>query len=101
MICLGEAGIKLSTADSKIGKAYIDKCVRQSGLCSRTDKWTILCAVAGDEDGSRWLAYWTGEGTDGQQMVEFMRHILVNTRLGTNDRRRTFTMDNLSSHHSL
>ena len=101
MIDLDEAGIELSTADRKIGKAFVGKRVRQSGLYSRTDKWTILLAIAGDEDGSRWLDYWTGEGTDGDRMVKFVRHILVDIGLGTNDRRRTFTMDNLSSHHGL
>ena len=34
-------------------------------------------------------------------MVEVVRFILVDIGLRTNDRRRTFTMDNLSLHHSL
>ena len=42
MIDLDEAGIELSTADRKKGKAYVGKRVRQSGLYSRTEKWTIL-----------------------------------------------------------
>ena len=71
MIDLDEAGImKLGSSwrqrMTKNGKAYIGKRVRQSELYSRTDKWTILLVVAGDEDGNRWLDYWTGEGTDGQ-----------------------------------
>ena len=66
MIDLDEAGIKLLTGDCTIGKAYIGKQVLQSGIYSRTDKGTILFAGAGGEDGSRWLNYWTREGTAGQ-----------------------------------
>jgi hypothetical protein len=72
MLDLDKDGIELLTADCKNGKAYVGKRVQQSRLYSRTDKWKIMLAIAGNEDGSRvsrWLDYWTGKGTDAQQMM--------------------------------
>ena len=45
-IDLDECGIKLSTADRKIRKAFIGKRVKQSGLYSKTDKYNLLPAIS-------------------------------------------------------
>ena len=101
MIDLDEAGFELSTADRGEGKAYVGKRVKQSGLYSRSDKWTLLLAIAGDNNGDRWLDYWTGEGTNANRTIGFVQKIVDDIGPGTPARRRCFTMDNLSSHHSI
>ena len=103
LIDLDECGIELSTADRKIGKAYVGKRVKQSGLYSKTDKYNLLLAISGDPVlALRWHDIWTGEGTTGTRMIAFVRsitHDLAN--LGTPNRRFCFIMDNLRSHHNI
>ena len=101
LIDLDESGFEMASADRKIGKSYIGKRARQAGLYSRTEKWTLLLAISGDPNGDRWLDYWTGEGTDALRMIEFVRYVIADIGPGTAQRRRCFTMDNLSSHHNL
>ena len=45
---MDKCGVELSTADRSIGKAYIGKSVKQSGLYSKSDKWNLLLAIYGD-----------------------------------------------------
>ena len=74
LIDLDECGIELSTADRKIGKAYVGKRVKQSGLYSKTDKYNLLLAISGDPVlALRWHDIWTGEGTTGTRMIAFVR----------------------------
>ena len=101
LIDLDESGFEMSTADRGIGKAYVGKRVKQSGLYSRTEKWTLLLAISGDPTGERWLDYWTGEGTDALRMIDFLRYVIADIGPGTVIRRRCFTLDNLGSHHNL
>ena len=54
LIDIDECGVKLSTVDRSIGKAYIGKRVKQSGLHSKSDEWTLLLAISGDPNGKRW-----------------------------------------------
>ena len=91
----------MSSANRKIGKLYIVKRARQSGLYIRTEKWTLRLAILGDPNGDRWLDYWNGEGADALKMIEFMRYTIADIGLGTVRRRCCFTMDSLSSHHNL
>ena len=103
LIDLDECGIELSTADRKIGKAYVGKRVKQSGLYSKTDKYNLLLAISGDPVlALRWHDIWTGEGTTGTRMIAFVRsitHDLAN--LGTPNCRFCFIIDNLRSHHNI
>ena len=101
MIDMDECGVELSTADRSIGKAYIGKRVKQSGLYSKTDKWNLLLAISGAPDGRRWQNMWTGEGTTGDRMVSFLAMILDQIGPGSNEQRFCFIMDNLSSHHNV
>ena len=101
MIDVDEAGCELATAEKKIGKSYVGKRVQQSGLYSRSDKWTLLLGISGDNNGDRWLDLWTGEGTNAKRMISFIRRIVHDIGPGTPVRRRCFVMDNLSSHHSV
>ena len=101
MIDLEKSGFEMSSADRKIGKSYIGKRAHQSGLYSRTEKWTLLLAISGDLNGDRWLDYLTGEEPDVLRMIKFMRYVIVDIGLGTVQRRDCFTMDNLSSQHNL
>ena len=54
-----------------------------------------------DPNGDRWLDYWTGEGTDALRMIKIVQHVIADIGPGTVQRRRCFTMDNLSSHYNL
>ena len=102
MIDLDECGIELSTAERDIGKTYIGDCCNQSGLYSKTDKLNLLLAILGDEELTlRWKDIWTGEGTTGQKIVDFVHWIIEDLKnLGLPDRRFCFLMDNLTSHHN-
>ena len=83
MIDIDECGIELSTADRSIEKSCIGKRVSQSGLYSKTDKWTLLLTIVGNQAGDRWLEYWTGEGTDAMRMIDFVRRIIQDIGPGT------------------
>jgi hypothetical protein len=93
---MDECGVELATADRSIGKAYIGKRVKQSGLYSKSDKWTLLLAISGHPNGRRWQNLWTGEGTTGDRMVSFLTMILEQLGPGTAGKRFCFIMDNLS-----
>jgi hypothetical protein len=95
LIDLDECGIEMSTADRKIGKAYIGKRVNQTGLYSKSEKWNLLLAISGDPNGNRWQEMWTGEGTTGERMIGFIQTIVNQIGNGTPARRRCFIMDNL------
>ena len=101
LIDMDECGIELSSANRTIGKAFIGKRVKQSGLYSKTDKWNLLFAISGCPIGHRWMDIWTGEGTTGDRMVKFIRNILSDIGPGSSCRRYCFIMDNLSSHHDI
>jgi len=102
LIDLDECGIELSTADRSIGKSYIGRRIKQSGLYSKSDKLNLLLAISGDDNNPmRWRDIWTGEGTTGNRMIEFVRRIIVDIdSLGEENRRYCFIMDNLRSHHN-
>ena len=55
MIDLDECGFELKSAKRGIGKAYVGKRVKQSGLYSKTEKYNLLLAISGD--GSRPLRW--------------------------------------------
>jgi len=102
MIDLDECGIELSDAERNFGKAYLGKRVNQAGLYSKTDKLNLLLAICGDDDlPLRWRDIWTGEGTTGERMIDFVKRILDQIKtLPDKDRRFCFVMDNLRSHHN-
>ena len=78
LIDLDECGIELSTAERDIGKAYVGERVQQEGLYSQTDKWNLLLAICGDPNNPlRWRDLWTGEGTTGRRMINFIQTILT------------------------
>ena len=89
LIDLDEYGLELSTADHKIGKAYLGVRYKQSGLYSKTEKLNLLLPISGDDDNPmRWRDIWTGEGTTGLRMADFIRRIIKDlAALGTPDRR--------------
>jgi len=102
MIDLDECGIELSTADRSIGKAYLGRRVKQSGLYSKSDKLNLLLAISGDDDNPmRWRDIWTGEGTTGIRMIEFIWRIIYDIdSLDEADQQFCFIVDNLRSHHN-
>ena len=96
LIDLDECGIELSTAERDIGKAYVGERVQQEGLYSQTDKWNLLLAICGDPNNPlRWRDLWTGEGTTGRRMINFIQTILGQIPPGSAARRYCFIMDNL------
>ena len=95
-IDLDECGVFVETADKHIGKAYVGNRVRQEGNYQKSEKWTLLLAVAGSAAAERLQMMWLEGGTTGDKMIEFIELILNAIGPGTPARRRCFTMDNLS-----
>ena len=95
LIDLNECGVFVETADKHIGKAYTGSRVRQAGNYSKSEKWTLLLAVAGSLAAERWRLMWLEGGTTGDRMIEFIEIILSDIGLGTPLRPRCFIMDNL------
>lgn len=96
MIDLDECGTEVQSADRHIGKAYIGKRVQQSGPYQKSTKYNLLLAISGDGNNNwRWRDIWTGEGTTGQRMIDFIQSILNAIGPGTPQRRYCFIMDNL------
>lgn len=96
MIDLDECGVELSTAARKIGKSFIGKRCKQSGLYSKTEKYNLLLAISGDSNTPlRWRDIWTAEGTTGERMIAFVQRIINDIGLGTLHQRYCFIMDNL------
>ena len=101
IIDMDECGIELRTADRSIGKAYVGKHVKQSGLYSKSNKWALLPAISGDNNGRRWQNVWTGEGTTGDRMVQFLEEILNQLGVGSDEQQFCFIVGNLLSHHNV
>ena len=49
LIDLNECGVEMSTAEQSIGRSYIDKRCKQSGLYSKSDKLNLLLAISDDD----------------------------------------------------
>jgi len=101
LIDMDKYGIELSMVDCSIGKAYIGKRVKQSGLYSKSDKWTLLLAIYGNPNVRIWQKLWTEEGTTRDRMVSLLTMIFNQLGPGKIDRRFCFIMDNLNSHHNV
>ena len=102
MIDLDECGIELYTTNRSIGKSYLGRRDKQSGLYSKTDKLNLLLAISGDNNiPMRCRDMWTGEGTTGNRMIDFVRRIIEDlATIQVKDHRFCFIMDNLRSHHN-
>ena len=96
LIDLDECGLFVETADKSIGKAYVGNRVRQEGNYQKSEKWTLLLAIAGSALAERWALMWLDGGTTGDRMIECIQLILNDIGVGTPARRRCFIMDNLS-----
>ena len=96
LIDLDECGLFVETADRTIGKAFVGKRVRQEGNYQKSEKWTLLLAIAGSAVGERWADMWLEGGTTGDRMITFIQQILNYIGQGNQVRRRCFIMDNLS-----
>ena len=96
IIDLDECGVEVQSADRHIGKAFVGKRVSQTGPYQKSTKLTLLLAISGDgANPRRWRDTWTGEGTTGARMINFIQTILNIIGPGTPQRRYCFTMDNL------
>lgn len=95
LVDLDECGLFVETAGKNIGKAFLGKRVRQEGNYQKSEKWTLLLAVAGSAAAERWRMMWNDGGTTGDKMVEFFQNIFNDIGQGTAVRRRCFIMDNL------
>ena len=76
LIDLDECGLFVETAGKGIGKAFLGKRVRQEGNYQKSEKWTLLLAVAGSAVAERWEMMWNDGGTTGDKMIEFFTTIL-------------------------
>jgi len=102
LIDLDECGVELSSADRKFGKSYVGKRVKQTGPYSKSEKYNLLLAISGDPnlELKRWCDIWSGEGTTGQRMIDFVRTIVSEISTIAPNRRFCFIMDNLRSHQN-
>ena len=97
IIDLDECGVEVMSGDRSWGKAYVGKRVGQPGAYGKDTKINLLLAISGDgTNPSRWREYWTGEGTTGVRMINFIRTIINQIGPGTANRRYCFIMDNLT-----
>ena len=95
LIDLDECGLFVETAGKSIGKAFLGKRVRQEGNYQKSEKWTLLLAVAGSAASERWEMMWNDGGTTGDKMIEFFIMVLDSIPHGNHQRRRCFILDNL------
>ena len=100
LIDLDESGIFLETADLKIGKAMFGKRVRELGNYGHGKRINFLFAIAGSQQGERWMDLWDEGGLDLPRFLRFIQRMLNDIGPGTPQRRRCFTMDNCSTHKS-
>ncbi|KAL7527657.1 hypothetical protein ACHAXR_002064 [Thalassiosira sp. AJA248-18] len=103
MIDIDEAAVFAESANRGAGKSHISTRCRDDGLYGHSQKTNVLLAISGDhataqQDAERWLDMWEDGGTTIQKFVDFILRILHDIGPGTPQRRRCFTMDNLSSH---
>jgi hypothetical protein len=101
MIDFDEAAFYLTTANRSSGKAYINCRVREHGPYGHSERYNMLLAVSGGQDGLRWLEF-TKENANLLTVSDFIERIL--NEIGDADPengipRRCFTMDNLVVHH--
>ena len=97
MIDLDECGVEVMSGDRSWGKAYVGRRVGQPGAYGKDTKINLLLAISGDGiNRYRWREYWTGEGTTGVRMINFIRTIINQIGPGTANRRYCFIMDNLT-----
>ena len=86
MLVLDECVVELQTANRNIGKAYVGKRVNQNGLYHKSTKYNLLLAILSEmarvQDGHR-REIWTGEGTTGERMVNFVQMIIDDIGPGT------------------
>ena len=106
IIDLDECGLFVETANRPHGKSSIGFRVREEGPYSKSEKWTLMLAICG-EDGTmnepsrRWADVWTEGGTTIARMLDFMQHLLDAIGPATHDNFYVFTMDNLNSHKNV
>jgi len=100
LIDIDEAGVFLESVTRKFGKCRLGKRVREAGPYGHSVKWTLTMAISGDPAGERWVDLVQKSGTTINDYYNFILSILQNIPRGNAQRRRTFIMDNLSSHLS-
>lgn len=80
--------------------------MREEGPYGHSQKLNVLMAISGTAghnniQGERWLEMWNHGGTTVERFVAFIRRILHDIGPGTHQRRRVFTMDNLTAHRNM
>jgi hypothetical protein len=97
LINLNECGVKVQSGDCLWWKARVGKRVSQVGPNGRDTKINLLLAISGDGDTqNRWSEYWTGDGTTGLQMINFIQGFVNDVGQGNTQHRYCFIMDNLT-----
>eukprot|EP00536_Pseudo-nitzschia_multiseries_P016578 jgi/Psemu1/46739/gm1.46739_g len=99
MIDVDEAGIKLEHANKKMGKCSLCGRVRQRGNYGHGVNHTLKMAIAGNQEGRRWVQFDTA-GTDVFSFTAFIDSILEDLPPGIDGNRKCFIMDNLLAHHN-
>ncbi len=106
IIDLDEAAVFAETANRGHGKSHLSTRCRDDGIYGHLQKTNVLLAISAEhatpqQDAARWLEMWETGGTTTGRFFDFIERILNDIGPGTPQRRRCFTMDNLSSHCNL
>ena len=107
IIDLDECGIEMeSTVNRTYGKAYVGCWVNEVGPYSKSEKWTLLLAVCGEESvgdqaSHRWANVWLEGGNTIHRFMNFMETILESIGYATEENFYVFTMDNLNTHRNI
>eukprot|EP00536_Pseudo-nitzschia_multiseries_P006632 jgi/Psemu1/15771/gm1.15771_g len=99
MINVDEDGIKLEHANKKMGKCSLFGRVRQRGNYGHGVNHTLKMAIAGNQEGRRWVRFDTAR-TDVFSFAAFIESILEDLPPGIDGNRKCFIMDNLLAHHN-
>jgi hypothetical protein len=76
MIDLDEAGLSLTTANRRYGKAMVTSRVRAGGNYGHDTKWTLVMAISGGADGGRWFDFVERAGTSVHDFYNFILRIV-------------------------
>ena len=101
MIDLDEAGIYTTETNRRYGKGVAGNICQEVGTYVKDSKLNILMAISGDDapgQANCWVDLWEAGGTTNERFLAFVDAIITDIGPGTNERRRTFAMDNLNVH---
>ena len=103
---IDEAAFFVESANRGKGKSHLSVRCRDDGSYGHSQKTNLLACISGEHPGAnndafRMVEMWESGGTTATRFINFIQRILDRIGPGTPQRRRCFTMDNLTSHQNL